>query len=303
MKKLKEYKTFGCHFTVYDEGIEIHKMTNDRFIKKSDIADVTIKKITSRVSFRVANTKEVVVLSFSVKDIQNKEDVRVGEYLQGKSNDEVFIPLVPNDVAAIQSVAQEVKKAGTKDEEFSIAQLIVGLVILALAGLFIWGVFKEDETVPTTAQVETTTEEVKTDKPTVEPIIQIVTLYNIPMSKLSEQFATPLNSVGNLIVDTDEYKLLIESKSGVKSDYVELQLKSLGSCTKSGVPRNSEEALRLVGLKPDLKGNPTNPPAGIANGAIEYCDYPNSKFVPGVTCSYDGGYYDVSLSPRTYCKN
>lgn len=155
---------------------------------------------------------------------------------------------------------------------------------------------------PTASKVEEVSkEEVKTDQPAKEPIIQISTLYDIPMSKLSEQFATPLNSVGNLIVDTDEYKLLIESKGGVNSDYVEVQLKSLGSCSKSGAPRNSDAALQLVGLKPNLKGNPTNPPAGIANGAIEYCDYPNSKFSVGTTCMYDGGYYDVSLSPRTYC--
>ncbi len=150
---------------------------------------------------------------------------------------------------------------------------------------------------------EVSKEEVKTDQPAKEPIIQIATLYNIPMSKLSEQFTAPLNSAGNLVIDTDEYKLLIESKNGVNSDYVEVQLKALGSCAKSGVPRNSDEALQLVGLKPQLKGNPTNPPAGIANGAIEYCDYPSDKFSVGASCMYDGGYYDVSLSPRTYCGN
>jgi hypothetical protein len=123
------------------------------------------------------------------------------------------------------------------------------------------------------------------------------------MSKLSEQFNTPLNSVGNLLVDTDEYKLLIESKGGVKSDYVEVQLKGLGSCTKSSAVGNSDEALRMVGLKPQLKGNPTNPTAGIANGAIEYCGYPSDKFSVGTSCMYDGGYYDVNLSPRTYCGN
>lgn len=188
-----------------------------------------------------------------------------------------------------------------KDEDVSIGQLIVGLIILAVAGMFIMGVFAKDEDKPTTTQAETITEEVKIDKTAIEPIVQIATLFNVPMSKLSEQFATPLNSVGNIVVDTYEYELLIESKGGVNSDYVEVQLKSLGSCTKSGVSRNSDEALQLVGLKSHLKGNPTNPAAGVANGAIEYCSYPSKKFSIGTSCMYDGGYYDVSLSPRTYC--
>lgn len=199
-----------------------------------------------------------------------------------------------------------------KDEDVSIGQLIVGLIILAGAGVMIWGVFNDDEQVAPIAQSETVVEEVMDERPVeevqpeesvVEPIIDIATLYNIPMSKLSEQFDTQLNSVGNLIFDNEDYELLVESKDGAKPNYVEVQIKSLGSCTKAGVSGNSDKALELVGLNPDLKGNPTNPPAGVANGAIEYCEYPNTLFVPGVTCAYDGGYYDVSLSPRTYCSN
>lgn len=300
MKKLKEYKTLGCHFTVYDEGIEIHKMTNDRFIKRSDIADVTIKKFSSSVSFRVANTKEEVTLLFSGKDMQSKEHVRVGEYLQGKTDDRVFQAETLDDKVSETIDASAVDN--TK-EEISKSQLIVGAIIVLCTGLIILSIFYGGDSTPATSQVETVIEEVKTDQPAKEPVIQIMTLYNIPMSKLSEQFATPLNSAGNLIVDTDEYKLLIESKGGVNSDYVEVQLKSLGSCTKSGVTQNSDESLRLVGLKSQLKGNPTNPPAGVANGAIEYCNYPSEKFSVGTSCMYDGGYYDVSLSPRTYCGN
>jgi hypothetical protein len=185
-----------------------------------------------------------------------------------------------------------------KDEDFSIGQLIVGLLILAGAGLFIWGVLSDDE-----APSKVITEEVKNTQPAVEPLVSIATLYDVPMSKLSEQFETPLNSVGNLVLETDEYELLIESRDGTTSDYVEVQIKSLGSCSKSGAVRNSDKALELVGLKPFLKGNPTNPSAGIANGAIEYCEYPSNKFSVGTSCMYDGGYYDVSLSPRTYCNN
>lgn len=294
MKKLKEYKTLGCHFTVYDEGIEIHKMTSDRFIKRSDMADVTIKKFSSTVSFRVANTKEDVTLLFSGKDIQNKEHVRVGEYLQGKTTDEVFQTETSDDKI---SETTDAKTANSKTEEITKSQLVVGGIIILVTGFIILSIFNGSDTTPATSQVDT----VKTDQSAKEPIIQIMTLYDIPMSKLSEQFGTPLNSVGNLIVDTDEYKLLIESKGGVNSDYVEVQLKSLGSCTKSGVTQNSDELLRLVGLKSQLKGSPTNPPAGVANGAIEYCKYPSEKFSVGASCMYDGGYYDVSLSPRTYC--
>ena len=209
---------------------------------------------------------------------------------------EVFQTLTPDDKV---SETLGAKADNPKKQEVSKSQIIIGAIIILFTGLIIFSIFKGGDTTP----VETVTEEVKTDQPAKEPIIQIVTLYNIPMSKLSEQFATPLNSVGNLIVDTNEYKLLIESKGGVNSDYVEVQLKSLGSCTKTGAVRNSDKAFELVGLKPDLKGNPTNPPAGISNGAVEYCEYPNSKFSVGTSCMYDGGYYDVSLSPRTYCGN
>ena len=188
-----------------------------------------------------------------------------------------------------------------KDEEFSIAQLIVGLIILAGAGTMIWGVFNEEESGAPETSAKIVAEEVKNDQPAVEPLIGIATLYDVPMSKLSEQFETKLNSVGNLIVDNDNYKLLVESKDGVTSDYVEVQIKSLGSCSKSGVVRNSDKVLGLVGLKPFLKGNPTNPSAGMSNGAVEYCEYPSNKFSVGTSCMYDGGYYDVSLSPRTYC--
>ncbi|MAZ30096.1 hypothetical protein CL655_02310 [bacterium] len=190
-----------------------------------------------------------------------------------------------------------------KDEEVSIPQLVVGLIILAGAGVFIWGVFSEDEVTAPTTQKSVTTDEVENVLPAVEPLVRIATLYDVPMSNLSEQFDTPLNGVGNLVFENDEYELLVESKDGVISDYVEVQIKSLGSCTKAGAVRNSDKALELVGLKPFLKGNPTNPPAGVSNGAIEYCEYPSNKFAPGVTCSYDGGYYDVSLTPRTFCGN
>jgi hypothetical protein len=190
-----------------------------------------------------------------------------------------------------------------KDEDFSIGQLIVGLIILAIAGYVIWGVFSGDESVTPISQSETVTEEVTDEQPAEEPIVEIVKLYNTPMSQLSDQFDTSLNSVGNLVFDNDDYELLVESKNGNTPNYVEVQIKSLGSCTKAGVSKNSDNALELVGLKPHLKGNPTNPPAGVANGAIEYCEYPNTKFAPGVSCAYEGGYYDVSLSPRTFCSN
>lgn len=176
---------------------------------------------------------------------------------------------------------------------------LAGCVVVSV-GMVLSAIFKTSDKPKAEVIV---VEEVKIEQPAVEPIVEIATLYNIPMSKLSEQFATPLNSVGNLIVDNDDYKLLIESKDGVTSDYVEVQVKSLGNCTKAGAVRNSDKALELVGLKPTLKGNPTNPPAGIANGAVEYCEYPSNKFSVGTSCMYDGGYYDVSLSPRTYCGN
>ncbi len=190
-----------------------------------------------------------------------------------------------------------------KDEDVSIGQLIVGLIIIIGAGVFIWGVFNGDETTAPEESSKVITNEVKNEQPAVEPLVRIATLFNVPMSKLSEQLNTKLNNVGNLIVDNDDYKLLIESKDGVTSDYVEVQIKSLGSCSKAGAARNSDEALELVGLKPFLKGSPTNPPAGISNGAIEYCNYPSNKFSVGTSCMYDGGYYDVSLSPRAYCEN
>lgn len=190
-----------------------------------------------------------------------------------------------------------------KDEEFSIAQLVVGLIILVGAGTMIWGVFSEEEATAPETSAKVVTEEVKNEQPAVEPLIRIVTLYDVPMSKLSEQYETELNSVGNLIVDNEDYKLLVESKDGITSDYVEVQIKSLGSCSKAGISRNSDQALELVGLKPFLKGKPTNASAGVANGAIEYCNYPSNNFLVGTSCMYDGGYYDVSLSPRTYCDN
>ena len=301
MKKLKEYKTLGCHFTVYDEGIELHKMTSSRFIRKEDIADVTIKKFTSKVTFRIANTKEEVTLMFTIKNIQNREYVRVGEFLQGKIGEDEYMPSTLNNKEDILPVDEKLVPSNKGDEEFSIPQLVVGLIIIACAGLFIWGVFSEDEVVSPTLENTIVSEEIKNEQSTVEPLVQIVTLYDVPMSKLSEQFNTPLNSAGNLVVEDTGYDLLVESKNGVTSDYVELQLKTLGSCSKPGVSRNSDQALELVGLKPHLKGRPTNPPAGVANGAIEYCDYPSEKFSVGTSCMYDGGYYDVSLSPRTYC--
>lgn len=186
-----------------------------------------------------------------------------------------------------------------KDEDVSIGQLVVGVIILAGAGLFIWGALGEDEVASENARLETVSQ-VETE-PTIEPVIEIARLYDTSMSELAAQFSTSLNDAGNLIVDTDEYKLLIESKDGETSDYVEIQLKSLGECSKAGVIRNSDKALKLAGLKPDLKGSPTNPPAGISNGAVEYCDYPSSSFVVGTACMFNGGYYDVSISPRTYC--
>jgi hypothetical protein len=188
-----------------------------------------------------------------------------------------------------------------KDEDVSIPQLIVGLIILAGAGTIIWGVFSDEETAEIPSKVVTT--EVKNEQPAVEPLVQIATLYDVPMSKLSEQFDTSLNNVGNLVFENDDYELLIESKDGITSDYVEVQIKSLGSCSKSAAVRNSDKTLELVGLKPFLKGSPTNSSAGVSNGAIEYCDYPSNKFSVGTSCMYDGGYYDVSLSPRTYCGN
>jgi hypothetical protein len=186
-----------------------------------------------------------------------------------------------------------------KDPEFSIGQLVVGLFILAGAGTMIWGVFSE-ESEPAPAPV---TQQEQVEKVAIQPVIEIATLYNQPMSELTEQFDTSLNSAGNLLYENDEFKLLVESRDGVTSDYVEVQLKSLGTCSKAGVVRNSDEALSLVGLKSHLKGSQTNSSAGIANGAIEYCDYPSNSFAVGTACMFDGGYYDVSLSPRTYCED
>lgn len=190
-----------------------------------------------------------------------------------------------------------------KDEDFSIAQLIVGSIIIAIAGMIIWGVFNDEEVTTPVVQSEVAGEEVAIVPPVVEPIIQIASLYGVSMSELSTKFETALNGVGNLLVKNDEYELLIESKDGVTSDYVEVQILSLGTCTKTGAVRNSDKALELVGLKPFLKGSPTNSSAGISNGAIEYCGYPSNTFSVGTSCMYNGGYYDVSLSPRTYCRN
>lgn len=150
----------------------------------------------------------------------------------------------------------------------------------------------ETETQPAQTQVE---------EKKVEPVVEIATLYGKSMSELASQYGVALNQVGNLIFENDDYKLLVESKNGATSDYVEVQLKSLGSCNTSRVQGKANDALGLVGLKPGLKGSPTNPQSGINIGAVEYCEYPSNRYAVGVSCMYDGGLYDVSLSPRTYC--
>lgn len=150
-------------------------------------------------------------------------------------------------------------------------------------------------------EIETQTAQTKTEKEQVEPVVEIATLYGKSMSELASQYGVALNQVGNLIFENEDYKLLVESKNGATSDYVEVQLKSLGSCNTGRVQSKADDALELVALKPGLKGSPTNPQSGINIGAVEYCEYPNNRYAVGVSCMYDGGFYDVSLSPRTYC--
>lgn len=90
MKKLREYKTLGCNFTVYDEGIEIHSLTSNRFIKKEQITDVTISNFLPTVSIRLNTSKEIIKFHFSSKNIRNNEHQRLGSYLQGKLSEEEY---------------------------------------------------------------------------------------------------------------------------------------------------------------------------------------------------------------------
>jgi hypothetical protein len=149
MKKLREYKTFGCHFTLYDEGIELHSMSANRFIKKSDISDITIKKFSSAVSFRISSTKELVTLLFSTKDIKSKEFILVGEYLQGKSKDEVFdTPDISNTETQQSIKSEEVEQI----EKMSIGSVIVGLIAIAIIVSVGISIFSEISTSPSPSQ-------------------------------------------------------------------------------------------------------------------------------------------------------
>lgn len=153
MKKLREYKAFGCHFTLYDEGIELHSMSANRFIKKSEISDITIKNFSSTVSFRVTGTKDVITLSFSLKDIQNKEFVCVGEYLQGKSDETVFDTQNKIKEESAKPVSAEAKQ---EPEKLSITSTITGLIVglIAIAIIISTGIslFSEIKTSPASSR-------------------------------------------------------------------------------------------------------------------------------------------------------
>ncbi len=51
------------------------------------------------------------------------------------------------------------------------------------------------------------------------------------MKSLSQKFKVPLNQAGNLVIDTTDSHLLVESSDGVNATYVALDLKELGICT------------------------------------------------------------------------
>jgi cytoskeletal protein RodZ len=155
MKKLREYKTLGCNFAVYDEGIEIQSFSSNRFIKKEQIADVTIKNFLSTIDVRLNNSKEVINLRFSSKNIRNKEHQRLGQYLQGKMTEEQYThdPLLQNVVmnSSTTPASQVVKEKdfntwGSKGGTIAKAIFIVFFGLPFLVMLINVFIFSESET-------------------------------------------------------------------------------------------------------------------------------------------------------------
>jgi hypothetical protein len=140
----------------------------------------------------------------------------------------------------------------------------------------------------------------KNEGPLPERVINIENFYHLPMKEIAAELGVGISESGNIKFENEQYKLLIESEDGKTSTYVQVGVKSLGTCSTNMVPEVVNMVVNSVSLDYLKIGNPTNN-YNPEIGAIEFCEYPSEIFGVGVSCLYDGGYYEVSLSPRKYC--
>lgn len=138
MKKLKEYKSFGFHFTLYDTGIEIQAPTK-LFVEKSDIANIELGKFSSQISIRLKSTNKVVKLSFSSKEISDNEHKRVEQYLNNKINEEQFSTLPP-DALLTEKERDDKEKSEEEWRKHPILYKVIVLILIIVVVLMIWGV-------------------------------------------------------------------------------------------------------------------------------------------------------------------
>ena len=110
---------------------------------------------------------------------------------------------------------------------------------------------------------------------------------------VAKNFSTEPNSVGNVIVDTNNHHFLFESSGRAVVSYVDVSFNETSPCDQKR-SFNSGRILRALGIDPDSLEL-----ARERKHFHTYYDHKN-KLKVSVSCLYDGGPLNVSFSRKYY---
>lgn len=112
------------------------------------------------------------------------------------------------------------------------------------------------------------------------------------ISSAAKATAGTPNSVGNIIIDTDDAHMLLEAE-GNYIDYVEVELKKTAPCSQART-FDSEPILRALSIKPsELELTRKQ------KSVYSYSDH-KRKLKVGISCDYNGGPLTVGFSSKYY---
>ena len=110
---------------------------------------------------------------------------------------------------------------------------------------------------------------------------------------VAQKFSTEPNSVGNVIIDTNNHHFLFESSDGVVVSYVDVSFNETSPCDQTR-SFNSSRILRALGIDPNSLELVRE-----RKHFHTYYDHKN-KLKVGVSCLYDGGPLNASFSRKYY---